>query len=317
MRIDKAVLEPMIYYSDNLTYQIEFRFDDEDAYVDKHYARLYSPKLKSVFELGKSRPMIYRDRQTEGYPLIGTAFYKGREYHLTSITEIDVNESLGMVVGLSGAMKRPLGSDDAAEDKSFKMLVYDDYATKDGQTFEFGGMLGGNLGGVFSVLGYYYYGQLIDDFDWKIQLSQSFQEYDQLGDPTDLTHHWYGGRAGLDISNFSALGEIIRSQDGNLPRVGYSGEAGYAIPQFADWLGVRGFKALVRYDVLDVEDHPANLGNPQTWDREMTTAALLTYFTKELALKIEYYWIDEVTGGAPPEDHVRDDQLLVQLNLKF
>ena len=34
-------------------------------------------------------------------------------------------------------MKRPLGTEDAAEDKSFKMLVYDDYKSLDGQTIEF------------------------------------------------------------------------------------------------------------------------------------------------------------------------------------
>jgi len=315
VRIDKAVLEPKIYYSDNLTYQIEFRFNDFGARVDKHYARLFVPAVKTVFQLGKDRPMVYRKRQTEGYPLIGTAYYKGRDFGLHTTTEFKLG-SINTVFGTTIAMKRPLGTDDAAEDKSFKMLVYDDYnEAKDGQTTTIGGMLGGNLG-VLSLLGWYYYGELIDDFDWKIALEQSFPDY-VVGDPTDLTHYWYGGRAGLDYKNIHALGEVIRSQDGNLPRSGYSAELGYAFPGIARSLKVARFRALVRYDVLDVEDHPPHLGLPHTWDREMTTAALITDFTKNVALKIEYYWIDEVTGGEAPEDHVKDDQLLVQLNFEF
>ena len=317
VRIDKAVLEPKIYYSDNLTYQIEFRFDDNDAYVDKHYARLFVPAVKTVFQLGKDRPMIYRKRQTEGYPLIGTAYYKGREFGLHTITEFQLGSSVNTVLGLTVAMKRPLGSDDAAEDKSFKMLVYDDYEVKDGQTTTIGGMLGGNLG-VLSLLGWYYYGELIDDFDWKTQLSQTLPGYDELGVPTDLTHYWYGGRAGLDYKNIHALGEVIRSQDGNLPRYGYSAELGYAFPGIARSLKVAGVRVFVRHDVLDVEELPPSLGEPQTWDREMTTAALITDLNKNVALKIEYYWIDEVTGGDPPDDdHVKDDQLLVQLKFNF
>ncbi len=61
--------------------------------------------------------------QTEGYPLIGTAYWKAREYHLTGLTDYDLSDNVQLFTGLSFAMKRPLGTDDAAEDKSFKMMV--------------------------------------------------------------------------------------------------------------------------------------------------------------------------------------------------
>ncbi|HIC51083.1 MAG TPA: hypothetical protein EYO96_00370, partial [Candidatus Marinimicrobia bacterium] len=142
MRIDKAILSTRIDYSENLYYKFELRFGDKKANVDKHYARLTLPSLGTRLEIGKNKPMIATKRHTEGYPLIGTAFWKGREYHITSETELNIMDNINLELGLSFAMKRPIGTDDAAEDKSFKMMVYGDYDDKDGQTFEYGGMFG-------------------------------------------------------------------------------------------------------------------------------------------------------------------------------
>ncbi|NQV42434.1 MAG: hypothetical protein HQ506_08785, partial [Candidatus Marinimicrobia bacterium] len=64
MRIDMAVLSARVNYSENLYYQIEFRFDDESAYVDKQYARLNVPSINTKFEMGKNRPFVSRKRQS-------------------------------------------------------------------------------------------------------------------------------------------------------------------------------------------------------------------------------------------------------------
>ncbi len=315
MRIDKAVLSTKIFYSENLTYEIEFRFGDDGTRVDKHFARLKLPDANTRIELGKNRPFVKTDRRTEGYPLIGTAFWKGREYHLTSETEMKLDDDINFLGGLSFGMKRPIGTDDALEDKSFKMLVYDDYADKDGQTFEYGVKLGLEAYG-FSALGWYYTSELIDDFDWKIQLSQNLQEYDRLGDRTDKTHYWFGGRAGYDGNNVHLRGEYIQSQDGLLPRFGYYAEGSYLL-EIEDFLGIQGFEPLIRYGELEVRDHRENLGNPNTWDRMLTTIAFITHIDNNLKLKTEYYLLDEKTGGAAPEDKVKDDQLVVQINFNF
>ena len=135
------------------------RFGDQKAYIDKHYARLNVPSINTQFEIGKNKPMIAIKRKTEGYPLIGTAFWKGREYHITSETKTNIGP-LKLTGGLSFAMKRPLGTDDAAEDKSFKMRGYDNYNSKDGQTFEYGAALGLEAFGL-STQGWYYTGKLI------------------------------------------------------------------------------------------------------------------------------------------------------------
>jgi len=313
MRIDKAILETKIFYSENLTYQIQFRMGDDGTRVDKHYARLQLPAFSTRLELGKNRPFVKADRRTEGYPLIGTAYWKGREYHLTSETDFALSEDVNMLGGLSFAMKRPIGTDDAAEDKSFKMLVYDDHANKNGATYEYGAMLGLEAFG-FSAAGWYYTSELIDDFDWKIQLSQNLQGYDALGDKTDITHYWYGGRVGFDAYNIHARGEYIKSVDGLLPRFGYYAEGSYFIE---DLLSIKGIEPFFRYGALNVVDHPRQLGNPNTWDRQLTTLALLAHIDDYLIMKLEYYLLDEETGGVAPEDKVKDDQLVVQINFNF
>ena len=80
VEIDKTVLDFKLLYTDNLTYNFSLRFDDDGAYADKHFLKYQ--KGKSKLEFGKNRPLIALKRKTEGYPLIGTAYWKGRQYHL-------------------------------------------------------------------------------------------------------------------------------------------------------------------------------------------------------------------------------------------
>ena len=84
-------------------------------------------------EFGKNRPLIALKRKTEGYPLIGTAYWKGRQYHLDYERRFSSSS-----FGASVALKRLIGYDAVAEDKSFEMMVYDDAKKIDGQTLEFG-----------------------------------------------------------------------------------------------------------------------------------------------------------------------------------
>ena len=150
-RIDKAVIDFTVSYSENLYYMFEMRFDDRKARLDRHFLTYKS--VPYFVEFGKNRPKISLTRETESYPLIGTAFWKGREYHLDVSREMMAGK---LEIGTSFALKRPLEYDDAAEDKSFKMLVYDDYEKLDGQTYEMG--VRGKLSlGVVDLSGWYYY----------------------------------------------------------------------------------------------------------------------------------------------------------------
>jgi hypothetical protein len=323
MRIDMAVLSTEVYYNDNLSYHIEFRFDDESAYVDKQYARLNVPGMNTVFEMGKNRPFVSTKRQSEGYPLIGTAFWKGREAHINSETELKLGENTKLIGGLSFAMKRPLGTDDAAEDKSFKMMVYDDYEPKNGQTFEYGVKAGVKIAGL-SALGWFFTGELIDDWDWKASLKQSLAPYSDMGDDTDLTHYWFGGRLGYDLGGLHLRGEYIEAKDGLLGRYGAYGEASYtmAAPAF---LHSKNLKILGRNGFLNLRSKESSAGDELTWaylseamswDRQMTTLSLMLEINDNLTLKAEHYILDEVTGSEI-EPSVNDDQSLLQVNFRF
>ncbi len=325
MRIDKAILGLRVNYSENLYYKYELRFGDQKANVDVHYARLTVPLINTRFELGKNKPMVATKRRSEGLPLIGTAFWKGREYHITSKTQTELGP-IEVTGQLSFAMKRPFGTDDAAEDKSFKMLVYDDYDAKDGQTFEYGVAYGLKAYGI-SAEGWYYTGKLIDDYDWKTSLG-FLPGYDDVvnaypGEKDDLTHWWYGGRVGVDMQAIHIRGEYISALDGLLPRNGYYVEGSYRINLKHN----ANIEPMVRYGELNIERHPPALGDPATWDRNMTTVAVLYRLNSYLSLKLEYYILNEVTGGSEQTDEVtgitvdnsfvKDDQMLLQINFEF
>ncbi len=326
MRIDKAVLSTRINYSENLHYKFELRFGDKRANVDKHYARWSLPSFRTLIELGKNKPMIATKRHTEGYPLIGTAFWKGREYHITSKTQYGLGENIQADLGLSFAMKRPLGTDDAAEDKSFKMMVYSDYEDRDGQTFEYGGSLGMKAFGV-SADGWYYTGKLIDDYDWKYNLG-FLPGYDDIADSKDewaeddKTHWWYGGRVGVDQKNIHIRAEYINALDGLLPRSGFYVEGSYRMKLDQ----IKNIEPLVRFGNLNIERHEETMGDPQTWDREMITLAFLCRLNDYLSIKTEYYLLNEITGGKKTTDddgkvvdntRVNDNQFLLQLKFEF
>ena len=75
-RIDKAVLDFSVIYSPTISYRFSLRFNDNGAYADKHYLLYKNNDLR--LEVGKNRPAVALKRKTEGYPLIGTAYWKGR-----------------------------------------------------------------------------------------------------------------------------------------------------------------------------------------------------------------------------------------------
>jgi len=323
VRIDEAVLEARVNYSENFQYVIEYRFDNSKAYVDIHYVSLNVPSINTRFEFGNNKPFVAPKRYTEGNPLIGTAYWKGREIHLTSETKGKMG-AFDIIGGLSVGMKRPIATDDIAEDKSFKMLVYGDYTPKDGQTWTYGAKGGLGLGGVLAE-GWFYYGKLIDDFDWKTQLAQSLDGYSSVGDREEKTHYWFGGRLTGDWGPLHSRVEYIYSKDGLLPREGAYAEAGLVLGFLENMLpvekvmifGRRGFLNLKDINFSDGTKHEwSYLAEPMSWSRKLTTASLMISVNKHVTVKAEYYWPDEETNSAV-QSSVKDNQGLVQINFAF
>jgi len=339
VEIDKTVLDFKLLYTDNLTYNFSLRFDDDGAYADKHFLKYQTES--STLEFGKNRPLIALKRKTEGYPLIGTAYWKGRQYHLDYQRNFSSSS-----IGLSVALKRLIGYDAAAEDKSFEMMVYDDTKKIDGQTLEFG-MRAETSFEPLKLQGWYYFGKLVDDEEWKARLHYDFDYYATIEDDQVLSkdayvgHFWYGGRAELLLGNILSRAEYIFSEDGFLPRHGYYVETSTSF----DLLSLSNVFALLRFGELKIDplrltdsfmnpyrgsydtsllenDDDDNerfyplLKDPQTWNRTMITIALGYDITSYAKLKFEYYILDEETGDDTQPD-VNDDQMLVQLKFNF
>ncbi|MDC3166243.1 hypothetical protein OA955_00645 [Candidatus Marinimicrobia bacterium] len=339
VEIDKTVLDFKLLYTQDLTYNFSLRFDDDKAYADKHFLKY--KKGNSTLEFGKNRPLIALKRKTEGYPLIGTAYWKGRQYHLDYQKEFS-----SFSFGASIALKRLIGYDAAAEDKSFEMMVYDDTEKIDGQTLEFG-FRGETSFKPIKLQGWYYFGKLVDDEEWKARLHYDFDYYaniedDQvLSDSAYVGHFWYGGRAEYALGKIFSRAEYIYSEDGFLPRHGYYLETSTSF----DFLSFENIfvlfrlgelkidpmrqtnsflnpyrnnydKSLLENDDEDNERFYPLLKDPQTWNRTMITFALGYDITSYAKLKLEYYVLDEETGDNTQPD-VKDDQMLIQLKFNF
>ena len=339
VEIDKTVLDFKLLYTNNLTYNFSLRFDDDGAYADKHFLKF--KKGNSTLEFGKNRPLIALKRKTEGYPLIGTAYWKGRQYHLDYEKRFSSS-----ALGASIALKRLMGYDAAAEDKSFFMSVYDDAETIDGQTLEFG-FRGETSFKPIKLQGWYYFGKLVDDEEWKNRLHSDFDNYAKIENDTVLSknayvgHFWYGGRAEFSLGNILSRAEYIFSEDGFLPRHGFYLETSTSF----DFLSFENVFVLLRLGELKIDPmrqtstflnpyrndynksllEPSDendkrfypwLKDPHTWDRTMVTFALGYDITSYAKLKLEYYVVDEVTGDSD-QPKVKDDQLLVQLKFNF
>ena len=335
VRIDKAVLKFKILYSDNISFRFGLRFNDDNAYVDKSY--LLIEKNNTKYEIGSNRPAIALKRGIEGYPLIGTAFWKGRQYH------VDIEKKYpNMNFGASLALKRPLGYDSPAEDKSYRILVYDNMPNKtrdwDGVTIESGLRASFNLNPI-KITGWYYIGKLYDDYDWQGVLMNDFTDY-RIAQGTVLPknanrdHYWFGGRAELKTALGLFRGEYIYSLDGYLPRSGYYVEFGTPfklidLPLYC----------LFRYGELNInpesnmyvkQNWTAELDDPQTWDRSLITLAAVYELTTYSKIKFEYYITGETTGdtqeladsynnntGRDFQPDMNDNQLLIQFELNF
>ena len=339
VEIDKTVLDFKLLYTDHLTYNFSLRFDDDGAYADKHF--LNYKKENSKLEFGKNRPLIALKRKTEGYPLIGTAYWKGRQYHLDYEKRFSSSS-----FGASIALKRLIGYDAAAEDKSFEMMVYDDTKKIDGQTIEFG-FRGEKTLNPLKIQGWYYFGKLVDDEEWKARLHYDFDYYANIENDQVLSqdayvgHFWYGGRAELTLGKILSRAEYIYSEDGFLPRNGYYLETSTTF----DFLSLKNIFVLFRLGELKIDpmrqtdsflnpyrnsydksllenDDEDNercyplLKDPQTWNRTLLTFALGYDLTSYAKLKLEYYILDEETGDNT-QPSVNDDQMLVQLKFNF
>ena len=228
------------------------------------------------------------------------------------------------------------------------MMVYDDTKKIDGQTLEFGFRAESSFE-PFKIQGWYYFGKLVDDEEWKARLHYDFDYYARIEDDQVLSndayvgHFWFGGRAEFSLGDILSRAEYIFSEDGFLPRHGYYLETSTKVNLFS----LENIFLLLRigelkidpmrltnsvlnpyrnsdsYDksLLDVEENNDKrfyplLKDPQTWDRRLITLALGYDLTSYAKLRFEYYILNEETNDIT-QPSVDDDQMLIQLKFNF
>ncbi len=316
IKVDKAVLTPILRYRDLFVAPVELRANDRTAFVDRMFLRTrwlcIAPHLTFRSEVGKNHPFVRPKRWTEFYSLLGTMFWKGREYHAWSEFKLSAGP-VNIIAGATGAQKRPLSLDDVAEDDSFKLLALGDTVKAAvGNNFTYGGKLFVSAYGM-SVVGYGFRGKLTDNDDLRA-LDNSLSGYDELGDVRNQKHHWYGGRAAYDGYGLHVMVEGVRARDGNLPRSTWFAQGFLDLaPQIPKNKYLRLIGPVVHYGKLNIKRLAPDPDEPETWDRKVIMAGMLVGLTEILTLKVEYYKLDEDTGSTK----VKDDQLLVQLKVQY
>ena len=207
------------------------------------------------------------------------------------------------------------------------MMVYDDAEKIDGQTIEFG-MRAEKTFEPFKIQGWYYWGKLVDDEEWKKRLHYDFDYYANIEDDQTLSdsayvgHFWFGGRAELLWAKFFLELNISIQRTASCPDMAII----LRPARHSAFLSLNNIFALLRFGELkidpmrltdtfmnpyrndyikillenDDEDderfYPL-LKDPQTWNRTMVTFALGYDITSYAKLKFEYYILNEKTGG--------------------
>ncbi len=305
-KLDKFTVTPRIQIADNIILQALLLFKANKASASEAHATFSGLPLNSSLKIGLDDRFVKEKpgRKTEGYPLIDTAFARDDEF---AIAWNGKRASFYWTVSLSNGLA--LGQQAPGEDASYKLLHDNRQVSDVNYNKEIGLGIGWkhSLAGERSidVLTFGYIARLSRE---DIDVLQGMAGYGNSG--SDL-NSMYGVSIENRLKSLSLNGKYIRANDGVLDRYGWFAQASYRV-SLGDRKLLTAFSPLIRYGRLAV-DLPNVPADPLTWDRDMTTLALLIEIAKGVMIKTEYYLNGEATGG----DNVNNDEFLVQMELKF
>jgi hypothetical protein len=305
-QLDKFTLMPDIQILDNVILHSLLLFGADRAYASEAYATFSGLPLNSSLKIGLDDRFIYEKpgRKTEVFPLIDTAFARDDEF---AITWNGRRKSLYWMLSLSNGLV--LGQQAPGEDASYKLLHDNRQIGDMNHNKEFGLGVGWKYIHTreffVDALVFGYIARLSSD---DIDVLQGIAGY---GNSESDLNTMYGFSIEGTLSGISLGGKYIRANDGVLDRYGWFVQTSYRIGLDDRKLFIA-VVPLIRYGGLAI-DLPKTPTDPLTWDRNMTTLALLIEIARGLMLKIEYCLNGETTGG----DNVKNDEFLVQMEIKF
>jgi hypothetical protein len=306
-QLDKFMLKPIIEIKDNLRLDAQIYFEENQNYLNEFHIKFYIPVLNFWIDTGLYERWIkkHHARETEAYPLIGTAFYRDDALTISWGGEINYFYwifSLGNGYRLN---QKQVSEDTASKSK----IIHDDRSSSLSEPLEYGINLG--LKKEFTkeykldILSFFYIDKLNPS---EISLLQS-QLNDYISADDDKKRYGIGIKYEFKNSRFYTA--YIASEDGALKRRGFFIEALYRFR-----LKYRKFftelTPLISYGQLNV-DNPSSFEKPWTWDRKKWIFALISNLYKNIKLKMEYYLNEESNDGIDFDN----DEVLLQLEIRF
>ncbi len=307
--LDKFVLQPKVNINEDISIEAQLYFQPHNKTSINEFHIMFKniPCKHTYIDAGLFEREIknHSHRITEGYPLVGTAFWRDDEYALSLGGEWkSLYGSLLVGDGLA------LGEKQVAEDSSYK-IIHDNKRDEDFNGLsEFNANFGyrndyGKLGKV-DVLLFYVYKELSDS---DIEFLMDIPGYE--GDLDDKSGFRRGFGADYSIGGLRLYGQYIEAEDGELKRSGWYIQPSYKV-KLAQREYFNAFEVVFRYGELDMDVTP-DPADSRTWDRDKIAIALISDICKNVKLKTEYYVNDEDTGA----EDVDNDEFLTQLEVKF
>lgn len=305
-QIDKFTLKPHVRIAGNIILESLLLFKVDGAYASEAYVIFSGLPLNSSLKIGLDDRFIDEKpgRKTEGFSLIDTVFARDDELALTWNGQ---HGNSYWVMSLSNGLE--LAQQSPSEDKSYK-LIHDNRQTGDvNDNKEVGFGVGWkrplSRECLMSVFVFGYTARLSrKDIDF-------LQDIKGYGTSESNKNNMYGVIMEYGLKGLSLGGKYIRARDGALDRYGWFAQVSCKIGLDRRKL-FTAVSPLIRHGHLNV-DLPHVPSDPLTWDRDMTTLALLIEVTRNVILKAEYYLNGETTG----RDDVNNDEFLLQLEVKF
>lgn len=313
-QLDKFILVPKVTLNDDIYMRGELRFGDSSAYLDEWQVYFKNLRFNSYVKVGKDQRFISEkildkfSRKTEGYPLLGKAFWEDQEYAITWI-----GEQGGFAWALSYGDGLDLTRSNITEDTTtaYRMLQDDDNGDDEKHEIGVGLRYRFELAekNTLDVTGFSYWDKLSSG-----EITGNGSSIQTAIGSSDSQRR-VGGRLTWKPGAAMLIGEYITAEDGALERDGWYLQGSYkhkfGYPLIADRY-LTAVEPVIRYGELDV-DTTKVVGDARTWDRERWTLALLLDIYKNIKIKAEYYINDESTGGK----ELDNDELMVQLEVKF
>lgn len=308
-QLDKFVLQPIIKIGDDLKFDAQIYVQESKTYLNEFHTKWSHLPLNSWVDVGlyERWAKSFYDRKTEGYPLLGTAFFRDDALTVTWGGEL---EPLYWMVSAGNGYE--MDHKQVAEDSGgISKIIHDDHSTSDFDNPEFGFNIGLRqelFGGQLDLLGFYYVDELSSG---DILTLQSFLPSSYTSDNDDKERLGFGAK--YEVDSFKIVGMYIDAEDGELDRNGVAVEVSNHF-SLLDGKWLSGVRPVFSYSTLEVDDsYDRETTKPESWDREKWMLAFILDLYKNAKLKVEYYINDEETGARD----VDNDELLVQLEIKF